>query len=247
MKYVGSKNRHAKEIWEAISKEVGSILSSKYENYVEPFVGGANMIDKVPKLLFAGVYGADVNEHLIELLKAVQEGWLPPETMTEEEYQGLKRDSKLPMPKNHMAMIAFAGIGCSYSGKWFGGYARGNDANGVPRNYAKESRDNLLKQASNLKGITFIHSSYEALTLPINGASIIYCDPPYMNTTRYAEKIEHDRFWQWCDMQIERGHKVFVSEYNAPEGWRCIWSKEVNNSLTKDTGCKQGVEKLFTK
>jgi hypothetical protein len=29
------------------------------------------------------------------------------------------------------------------------------------------------------------------------------------------------------------------------DGFECIWSKEVNNSLTKDTGSKKGVEKLF--
>jgi DNA adenine methylase len=36
-----------------------------------------------------------------------------------------------------------------------------------------------------------------------------------------------------------------VSEYNAPEDFECLWSKEVNNSLTKDTGSKKGIEKLF--
>jgi hypothetical protein len=38
---------------------------------------------------------------------------------------------------------------------------------------------------------------------------------------------------------------ILVSEYTAPEGIECIWSKEINSSLTKDTGSKKGVEKLF--
>lgn len=45
--------------------------------------------------------------------------------------------------------------------------------------------------------------------------------------------------------QSKRGHNVFVSEYNAPDDFECIWVKEVNNSLTKDTGGKKGIEKLF--
>lgn len=42
MKYMGSKARHAKEL-------LPIILANRTEGqwYVEPFVGGANMIDKV--------------------------------------------------------------------------------------------------------------------------------------------------------------------------------------------------------
>ena len=39
---------------------------------------------------------------------------------------------------------------------------------------------------------------------------------------------------------------MFVSEYQMPEDFICVWSKEVNSSLTKETGSKKGVEKLFT-
>ena len=41
MKYMGSKNRVAKEILPIMLKERGQ------RTWVEPFVGGANMIDKV--------------------------------------------------------------------------------------------------------------------------------------------------------------------------------------------------------
>lgn len=247
MKYMLSKNKHAKEMLDVMLKELDANywVNVQYENWIEPFVGGANFIDKVPKV-FSNIIGADINRHLIAMFNMLHKGWTPPENVTEEEYQALKRDSLLLLPENHEAMIGFVGIGCSYSGKWFGGYARGNDKNGKPRNYAKESHDNLMKQRENLH-VKFIHSDYKALTLPINGRSIIYCDPPYQGTTKYKNGIDYNDFWKWCDMQTERGNKVFVSEYNAPEGWRCIWEKKVNNSLTKETGSKQGIEKLFTK
>lgn len=93
--------------------------------------------------------------------------------------------------------------------------------------------------------IVFTSGSYEEMDIPPN--SIIYCDPPYAGTTKYKDHFDHDKFWDWCDQQVSKGQKVFVSEYKAPEGWRCIWQKEVNNSLTKETGSKKGIEKLFTK
>ena len=43
MKYMGSKARHAKELLPIILKDHTPDMW-----YVEPFVGGANMIDKVP-------------------------------------------------------------------------------------------------------------------------------------------------------------------------------------------------------
>ena len=43
MKYMGSKNRHARDIIPILMKEHTSAML-----YVEPFVGGANIIDKIP-------------------------------------------------------------------------------------------------------------------------------------------------------------------------------------------------------
>ena len=41
------------------------------------------------------------------------------------------------------------------------------------------------------------------------------------------------------------GHTVFVSEYSAPAGFTCVFEKSLTSSLTKDTGSKTGLEKLF--
>ena len=70
MKYMGSKARHAKEL-------LPIILAGRTEGqwYVEPFVGGANMIDKVD----GNRIGADINEYLIEFLSALQKGCVPPQ------------------------------------------------------------------------------------------------------------------------------------------------------------------------
>ena len=205
------------------------------------------MIDKISPLKIR--IGNDSHFYLIEMLKAVRDGWTPPDYVSEDEYRKVRVDKDSVPPY----LAGFIGFGCSYSGKWFGGFAR-NISKGAPdaevlnkttRNYCAESKRNLLRQVPNIQGVDFRNGSY--LDLEIPDWSVVYCDPPYAGTTKYKDSFDHEVFWNWCDRQIGRGHKVFVSEYAAPPGWRCIWQKEVNNSLTKNTGSKKGTERLFTK
>lgn len=228
---MGSKNRYAKYLLPIILKD-----RTPDQWYVEPFVGGCNMIDKVDGKRI----GNDNNRALINMWKATQNGWLPPENMTESRYKEFKEHQEWQTPEQ-----AFVGIGCSYGGKWFGGFARGNDNNGKPRNYAKESAENLKKQISKLSDVDFYSGDYKHFDIPHN--SIVYCDPPYFGTTSYREKIKTLEFWEWCDKLVAGSCKVFVSEYQAPEDWKCVWQKEVNSSLTKETGSKKAIERLFTK
>jgi len=238
MKYQGSKNRHARYL-------LPIILENKkpQQYYVEPFVGDCNIIDKVYGLRI----GNDNNFYLIEMWKALQGGWCPPKNISEDEYRNCKYnfDKKLDNEEFN-AEIGFVGIGCSYSGKMFGGYARGKDNYGNDRNYCYESYKNVINQKYDILGIDFYSVDYKDLQIPDN--SIIYCDPPYANTTKYKTgDFNSSEFWEWCELKVREGHKVFVSEYTAPDDWKCVWEKEVNSSLTKQTGSKKATEKLFVK
>jgi len=230
MKYMGSKTRYAKQILPLVLKE-----RKEGQWYVEPFAGGFNMIDKVKGNRIA----SDSNFYLIELFKAIQNGWTPPNEISENEYASI-RDSKEKYPA---CLVGFVGFGCSYAGKWFGGYARGNTNKGIARNYCEESKRNILNQRQALQGVHIQNLNYWELDIPEN--SIVYCDPPYAGTTKYKDKLDYPRFWAWV-RELSKEHQVFVSEYVAPEDFECIWSKVVNNTLTKETGAKQGVERLFT-
>lgn len=231
MKYMGSKARHAKHILPIILKD-----RKPGQWYVEPFVGGANTFHLVSGKKLAN----DSNQYLMSLLEAVGKGWKPPLEISESEYNVAKM---LPEYMNNET-IGFIGIGCSYGGKWFGGYARGNDSKGNPRNYAEESAKNILKQAG---GLNAVYQSGDYRDLNIPESSLIYCDPPYANATKYKDAFDHSEFWRWCNEKVDEGHTVFVSEYNAPSDWTCVWQKEVTSSLTKNTGAKKATEKLFTK
>lgn len=226
MKFMGSKNR--------IAKEILPIMMTARQNrpWVEPFVGGGNLIDKV----FGERIGADNNHHVIEALIAIRDfvDDLPKNNteFTEDDYNLLRTSD--------YQFKGYAGFALSYGGRWMGGWRR--DAKGE-RDYVREAYNNALKQSPRLKDVKLIHSNYYDLVIPEN--SLIYCDPPYQNTTDYKSKFNHAEFWGWCRLKAIEGHIIFVSEYNAPDDFQCVWQKEICSSLTQNTGSKRAVEKLF--
>lgn len=116
MKYMGSKNRVAKEILPIMLK---NRIPNQY--FVEPFVGGSNVIDKVEGNRLA----SDNNKYLIELYHKLQNGYKPIDFISREDYY----DIKLNKEKHPMEVVALCGILASYNGNWFrayGGYSDGS-------------------------------------------------------------------------------------------------------------------------
>lgn len=234
MKYMGSKARHAKDLIPIILKD------HKAENwYVEPFVGGANMLDKVESSVAPKRFAADVHPYLISMWQAVSNGWMPPNNFTEEEYKSIRKNPERFAPE----LVGYVGFALSYGGKWFGGWRR--DGKGL-RNYVQEAYSNAQKQFPKLHGVKFANKSVFDLKINEHKELTIYCDPPYRGTTNYGNSFDHDRFYDWCRLAAEKGHHVFISEYEMPKDFKVLWEKEVTSSLTKDTGSKMAVEKLFT-
>jgi len=232
MRYMGSKGRHAKHIV--------PILMDGHDQtkpYIEPFLGGGNMFSAVPADI---KHGSDTAEFAVALLSALSVGWQPPEVLSEERYKDIKANPSHYSPE----LVGFAAYSCSYAGKFWGGYARGNDAKGKARNFAGEQRRALLVQAAGLSGGGFSVSSYADLTIP--SGSTVYCDPPYANTTGYKGGFDHAPFWAWCEDLVHDGCRLFVSEYTAPNNWASVWSRSTPSSLVKDTGSKVSIERLFT-
>jgi len=230
---MGSKNRIAKYILPII------LENRNGKTYVEPFVGGANMIDKVE----GARIGADSNEYLVKALELIRDNVNNiPYLISENYYQLLKNKKEVN------GITGFVGFAMSFGGKWFGGYRR--DVAGTKgcidnmKTQTRRSRQNAINQSKEIQGVEFIHSNYQDLIIPKN--SIIYCDPPYEGSTGYKDKFNHVNFWEWCRVKASEGHNIFISEYSAPYDFKCVWQKEVNSSLTKDTGSKKSVEKLFT-
>lgn len=230
MKYMGSKNRISKEILPIILKHI-----EKCEYYIEPFVGGGNMIDKIPDNIKK--IGLDYNKYSIQALNTIKNNFseIPKNKyeFTEDDYKKIRND------KNNK-LYGYVSFALSYGGKFWGGWRR--DKTGK-RDYVAESYRNALKQSKKIQNVDFIHSSYLNFNYP-NNSSIIYCDPPYKGTTKYRNSFNHKEFWEWC-RKMSKKHYVYISEYNAPDDFICIWQKEQVSSLTKNTGNKRAIEKLF--
>lgn len=232
MKYMGSKNRIAKEILPIILND-----RKPEQYYVEPFCGGCNLIDKVDGNRIAN----DSHYYLMAMWNAlVNNEWKPP-LISRDEYTDIKNNKTAYSPE----LVGWVGFNCSYSGKYFGGYAGEVNTKGGLRNYQQEATANTLAQIDKLRGVTFCNFEFDELPIPQN--SIIYCDPPYENTTSYASTFDTSFFWQWV-RRISINNKVFVSEYNAPNDFMCVWSKNVKSSLSangKSGSSKNSLEKLF--
>lgn len=234
---MGSKQRFAKEL-------LAIILADRKQNqpYIEPFVGGFNMICNVP-CEQGPRYANDSNQYVIALFKELVGGWQPPLDVTREQYHQVKNNKSDFAPH----IVGYVGFCCSYSGKWFGGFAGKTPTKiGTVRDYQDESLRNIKTQCQSLKDVWFCSKSYIDLDIPAN--SIIYCDPPYQGTTGYKDSFNHVEFWDWVRAKTLAGHIVFVSEYNAPPDFTCLWEKEAKSSLSANGeigGNKISVERLF--
>ena len=230
MRYMGSKRRIAKEILPIILKD-----RKLGQCYVEPFVGGCNTFAEVPEPKI----GADSHQYLIALLQAAAKGWLPPKTVTKEEYNLVMSDKD-----KDPTLTGYCGFALTFGNKWSGGYVSYESEDRWGHKHKDETGYlNAVKTYPKIKNCTFVHSDYLDLKVPLK--SIIYCDPPYESTTKYAGKNFNSAiFWGWCENKVKEGHKVFVSEYSAPEGWVPVWEKSHTTKLNGNNN-KKAIEKLF--
>lgn len=212
------------------------IEQNNISTYIEPMVGGANMIEHIK---CKNKYGFDNNEYLISFWQEIQKGWNPltDVDMTKDFYTQVKNDRD-KFPKY---IVALCGLCATYNAKWFGGYAGIVRAKiGTERNYYDEAVRNVLKQRERLEDIIFDCKSYKDISVE---NALIYCDPPYQNTTKYKDEFNHDEYWEWV-REMSKNNIVICSEYTAPADFECIWSKELTTTLDKSSRSK-AVEKLF--
>ena len=237
MKYVGSKNRLSKQLAPIIQ----SYINKGCNAYIEPFVGGANMIDKINH---PHKYGYDSHKYLIALLKQAQTNTnVFPKSIDEQTYQYVKeRIDDNSFPDWFVGLVGF----CSFGGKWFGGYPRGYKADRVtPRDITNETIRNLIKQAPNLAGINFACCDFRSIPISELGESnVIYCDPPYKGTTKYAtDTFPYDEYYGWCQ-KLSKDNIVLCSEYWMPDNFEVVWEGRLTCTLDKSSRSDK-IEKLY--
>ena len=242
MKYMGSKARFSKEILPIILKD-----RTSDQWYVEPFAGGMNAICEVDGNRLAN----DKNLHLIAMWIGLLENRERPNDIPKDLYDRARMEynngTNIEFDDFIIGWIGWMG---SANGRFFdGGYSgKSNTKIGTVRDYIKEAINNIEKQIPKMGGVDFRNDDFLELDIPPK--SIVYCDIPYFGTKQYATSkgFDYEDFWTWARSIGKQGHTVFVSEYNAPTDFECVWQKEAKSSLSANGvigGNKVSVEKLF--
>ena len=227
IQYFGGKSRTYKQISNYITNNTN--INNKI--ILSPFVGGGWVESLLPT---KNMICCDKHPYLIKMYKALKNGWVPPTELSKEEYDYIKNNQD-----ENPALTGFVGFGCSFSGKWFGGYAK----NKTDRNYCLNAHNSIIKKMKTLQHAKFYCKDYREIN-PKN--AIVYCDPPYRGTTQYSMgEFDSQEFWDV--MRIWSMHnEVFVSEYNAPDDFEIIWQQEVKLDIRDKNNEKQRrIEKLF--
>lgn len=233
---MGSKNRLSKYLAPIIQ----SYITDETKGYLEPFVGGANMIDKIK---CNNRIGCDIDKYVIATLNGLKNGWIPPYEVTKDEYIDIKNNKN----KYSECLVGYIGYELSFGAKWFGGYVERNDKKHRGDIYSYKS---CVKQSANLQGIKFINKNFQELPSDKIKNYVIYCDIPYRNTTNYkTDKFPYDEFYNWVKV-MSIHNTVLISEYWMPEEFQCIWSKEcktlLDSNKSSDDENNIRIEKLFT-
>jgi DNA adenine methylase len=238
---MGSKSKYAKYIVPILQK---CIDDNDVKLYIEPFVGGANIIDKIK---CENRYGFDQSDTLIALLQTAADNFdnVMKDGSRElwDKGKAYVKDGIMPEDMT-LAEIGAIEFFASYSN---GGFPRGYAKNTPTRNYYKEAYRNLEKQAPNLKGINFLCQRYDDLAADDIEGAVIYCDPPYQGTHFYGyanqPRIDYNHFWDWV-RELSKNNFVFVSEQTAPHDFEPVWTQEVKRTTNKENNFK-AVENLF--
>ena len=270
MKYMGNKSRIANHILPIILEN-----KKEYDWYVEPFCGSLGIMDKVTGIkkiandynpfLIAMWYGLQHNFYKpLEIPFGLYDEYRTKYNILKKRDKTFERvrkclgvsiqlennDSDLTDMSaekynelNEYFLIGWVGWVASFNGRFFDG---GYSGKTKTRDYVSEQIKNILNQVNLIGDIIFHSYDYHELYIPKK--SIIYCDPPYKNSKKYdiSKDFDYEKFYNWCrNISKRKDCKIFISEYEMPDDFECIWKMEVTNSMaTKNT--YKPIEKLFT-
>ncbi len=147
MKYMGSKNRIAKDILPIILKD-----REEEQYYVEPFCGGLGTMDKVTGKRIA----SDKNKYLIAMWDGLQKNTERPYDITKEIYTKARNEyNKNTNNEFSDFLIGWIGWMASFNGRFYdGGYSGKTEK----RDYVDEQIRNTEKQIDFLKDIEKVYS-----------------------------------------------------------------------------------------
>ncbi len=96
-----------------------------------------------------------------------------------------------------------------------------------------------LQSVEKLQSLEITNLDYK--DVQIEEDSVIYCDPPYVNTNDYKIDFNHNKFYDWCRNQ----KNCFISEYKMTMDFKLV-AKKCKFCSFSNKNRKVTTEKLFT-
>lgn len=246
MVYQGSKSKYVGDIVPILQR----IIDKEHiKCYLEPFVGGANIIDKIDCKRKVGL------DKCYSLIKLHQQGQtalelIPAHGNPEWWYEAkdiYRRHLGAPSMEKEMEGWRIGAI--QFFGSFNrGGFSRGYAKDTEKKDYYYDAYKNFMEQIKNpkYKDIKFEWCNYINLKWPEEIRTLIYCDPPYQGIKPYGYKFEtdfdYDKYWNWV-RKMSKHHIVICSEQTFPNDFEIIWEKEVRRTMDKTNNFK-AVERL---
>jgi site-specific DNA-adenine methylase len=215
--YQGGKARLGRRIHDVILLVEDGILYEDDEipTYFEPFVGMGGVMRHFGKDDDRPLRASDISPDMIEMWRALQNGWTPPRSCSKEKYEQMKK--ALPS-----ADRAFIGTVASWGGNWFDSYRLKYQPKG--KDFMGEGYRSLMAMRSSMENVTFLDAqSYDKFNPQ---GMTIYADPPYKGNklgNSNFRTFNHEKFWDVM-RDWSRDNIVVISESSAPKDFKKIWS-----------------------
>ena len=108
-----------------------------------------------------------------------------------------------------------------------------------------EKLKSLFNNIKNISNFTLNYTNLSYEQIPIEENSVIYCDPPYINTSGYLDDFNHEKFYEWLRKCREKNQQVFISEYQMPDDFYEIFSIKTWVSFSQKQNTRK-LEKLYS-
>jgi len=118
-----------------------------------------------------------------------------------------------------------------------------NNARNVIQSLESLERLQSLESINNGGGVLLSNLSYEQV--PIESDSVIYCDPPYINTNTYINDFNREKFYEWLRDCRKKNQQVFISEYQMPDDFNEVFFINKRESFSRKQNTYK-LEKLFS-
>ena len=226
MTYQGSKAKYAKYICPILQK---CIDEHHIDTFIDCFVGGANIIKDIKcnqRIAF------DNNPYLIAFWRHLFENpnYEFPPYPSREDWDKCKNGEE-----NRDWYIGLVSIFCS---NMAGGFPAGYDKMGLRYNGRIK---NCKKDLPLLQDVQFLCYDYHHIQGYKN--CVIYMDPPYAGGHQYNyQKFNTEEFWNFA-RELSQNHFVFISEQDAPEDFKPIWSLDIKHNIRGNI--REATENLF--